>query len=71
MLLLCVALMQVRKQGPVKMAIFNAAMQWKQMWMRLGWKTTEASPLCNKVFFSKTQVGTDWARGSCNTQCKT
>jgi hypothetical protein len=48
--------LQVKAQGGVKHAVFNAALRYKQMWMKMGWKTTEASPLCNKVFFSKTQV---------------
>jgi hypothetical protein len=53
MMLCC---LQVKAQGGVKHAVFNAALRYKQMWMKMGWKTTEASPLCNKVFFSKTQV---------------
>jgi hypothetical protein len=48
--------MQVKAQGGLKTVLFNAALAYKQAWMRLGWKTTEASPLANKVFFGKTQV---------------
>lgn len=48
--------LQVKKQGPFKVFLFNAALHWKQMWMKLGWSTTAASPICNKIFFSKTQV---------------
>lgn len=64
---------QVKAQGGLKTAMFNAALAYKQAWMRLGWKTTEASPLANKVFFSKTQVLTasvwctvDKKAGSCD-----
>jgi hypothetical protein len=46
----------VKAQGPFKLALFNAALRYKQFWMSLGYKTTQASPLCNKAFFSKTQV---------------
>jgi hypothetical protein len=48
--------LQVKAQGPFKLAMFNAALRYKQFWMSMGYKTTQASPLCNKVFFSKTQV---------------
>jgi hypothetical protein len=58
MILLSLFYLQVKAQGGVKHAVFNAALRYKQMWMKMGWKTTEASPLCNKVFFSKTQVST-------------
>jgi hypothetical protein len=47
---------QVKKQGPFKMFLFNMALHYKQFWMRLGFSTYAASPLCNKIFFSKTQV---------------
>jgi hypothetical protein len=47
---------QVKKQGPFKLFLFNLALHYKQFWMRLGFSTTAASPLCNKIFFSKTQV---------------
>jgi hypothetical protein len=49
--------LQVKKSGPVKQALFNAAMAYKLGWMRLGWNTKTASPLANSVFFSSTQVG--------------
>jgi hypothetical protein len=48
---------QVKKQGPLKMLLFNLALRYKQFWMRLGFSTAAASPLCNRLFFSKTQVG--------------
>lgn len=38
------------------MFLFNMALHYKQFWMRLGFSTYAASPLCNKIFFSKTQV---------------
>jgi hypothetical protein len=67
--------MQVKAQGGLKTAMFNAALAYKQAWMRLGWKTTEASPLANRVFFSKTQVrvirtlcAADRPQGSCSCQ---
>jgi hypothetical protein len=46
----------VKKQGPFKLFLFNLALHYKQFWMKLGFSTTAASPLCNKIFFSKTQV---------------
>lgn len=52
-------LLQVKAQGGLQTTIFNAALRYKQLWMRLGYKTTDASPLCNRVFFSKTQVRTN------------
>lgn len=52
----CGVCLQVKKQGPLKLFLFNLALRYKQFWMKLGYNTTAASPLCNKVFFSKTQV---------------
>jgi hypothetical protein len=48
--------LQVKKQGALKQFIFNSALRYKQFWMGMGYSTTAASPLCNKAFFSKTQV---------------
>jgi hypothetical protein len=58
---------QVKAQGGLKTALFNAALRYKQLWMGLGWKTTEASPVANRLFFSKTQVGQPGS--SCLTWC--
>jgi hypothetical protein len=53
--------MQVKKQGPLKLFLFTLALRYKQLWMRLGFSTAAASPLANRLFFSKTQV---WQPGA-------
>jgi hypothetical protein len=55
-------LVQVKQQGPLALFLFNLALHYKQLWMRLGFSTTAASPLCNRLFFSKTQAGRAGAR---------
>eukprot|EP00879_Flechtneria_rotunda_P001890 GHRR01002062.1.p1 GENE.GHRR01002062.1~~GHRR01002062.1.p1 ORF type:complete len:668 (+),score=222.63 GHRR01002062.1:317-2320(+) len=46
---------KVKKQGGVKALIFHIALAYKSFWMRLGFKTENASPLVNRLVFKKTQ----------------
>jgi hypothetical protein len=50
-------LVQVKRAGPIKAAIFAAALAWKRFWISLGWTPLTASPLADRVVFKATTVG--------------